>query len=342
MIAGLLLALLLLAGCSADDGAGRLYVASGLTDEVFVLEARDGSLVRTVPVDPRPTDVDEPHGVAVAPDGDFWYATVAHGEPGLWKFDARDDARVGRLRLRQPGAGRIRITPDGARALVPAYWRSGEGRESGLAAVRLEDLRVLDAPTLCSAPHDAPLDPGGGLAAIPCSMSDEVLLLDARSLEVRARTAAGPDPGPDGSPRYRPLNAAWSPSGETAWIGLRGSGEVVAMDRAGRIRERLGVGAAPMQLAVTPDGRLLVVALRDEGAAAILGTDPLRELRRVTLPDAPHPHAVALDEAGARAFVGFEGTVGTAGGVVALGLPDGEVLWRREAGRYTLGVAYAP
>lgn len=332
-----------LAGCSPDgaDG-GRLYVTSGLTDEVLVLDAGDGERLRTVPVDPRPFDIDEPHGVAVDPAGAFWYVTVAHGEPSLWKFDTRDDRRVGLLKLGLSGAGRIGITPDGERAFVPDFWRSGQERSGSVAVVRLEDLGVPATPSLCPAPHHAAVDPRGRLVAVTCSGSDEVVLLDAGTLEVDVRSAVGPDPGPPGDPRYRPLNAAWSPSGRTLWVTLRESGEVVSLDREGRLRQRLEVGASPMQLAATPDGRHLVLALRGEGTAAVLDTDPLELRRRVALPDAAHPHGVALDRAGGRAFVTFEGSVGGGGGVVAFRLPDGPILWRREAGRYTLGVAYAP
>jgi len=338
----LLLLLAGLGGCEPGSDGGRLYVASGFTDEVFVLGARDGRVLRTVPVDPRPMETDEPHGVALGPDRRFWYATVHHGEPAVWKFDLRDDARVGRVHLETPGAARIRLTSDGTRALVPDYWRSGLEKPGGLAVVRLGDLAVERRITLCAAPHDAAVDPSGAWVAVTCALGDEVLILDAATLEVRARASAGPRPGPSGRPAYAPLNVAWSPSGEVAYVTLQRSGEVIAVEPGGRVAARLEVGGGPTQIASTPDGTLLVVPLREEGGVALVSTDPLRVTGRVALPEAPRPHGVAVDGEGRRAFATYEGTASSPGGVVALSLPGGRILWSREAGQFTLGIAYAP
>lgn len=325
----------------ASEG-GRLYVASGATDDVVVLDAATGAALRTVPVDPRPSSGDEPHGVAVAPDGGHWYVTVSHGEAALWKLDARDDVRVGRLLLGTRGAARIGITPDGERAFVPDYWRSGRGEPSGLAVVDPHDLRILGTPTVCPAPHDARPDPSGRLVAVTCSLGDEVAYLDAASGEVVARAPAGPDPGPAGSPAYRPLNAAWSPDGERVYVTLAGSGELLVLDRSAEEVERVDVGGGPMQIAHAGEAGPIAVALRQEGALALVDPAGREAPRRIDLPDAPHPHGLTTDPEGERAFVGFEGTVDTPGGVVAVALPEGEILWRSEFGSYVLGVAYRP
>jgi len=49
---------------------------------------------------------------------------------------------------------------------------------------------------------------------------------------------------------------------------------------------------------------------------------------------------VALDPAGEVAYVTWEGGVGEPGGVAAVRIGTGEVLWRREVGVLTLGIAY--
>ena len=131
MVAALLAAAVVACG-GEGDGEGRVYLGSGMTDRVFVLDARDGHVVDTLPLDPRRGETDEPHGLAVAPDGRHWYATLSHGEPTLWKFESDGDRLVGRLRLGVPGAARIGITPDGARAFIPDYWRTGQGRQKTL------------------------------------------------------------------------------------------------------------------------------------------------------------------------------------------------------------------
>lgn len=292
--------------------------------------------------DPRPGELDEPHGVAVSPDGRHWYATLAHGEPTLWKFETDGDRLVGRVPLPLPGAARIRLTPDGRLGFVPDYWRSGEGRESSVAVVRLEDLSVVRTLEVCPAPHDAPVTPAGDRVALTCSLGDEVVILDRESLEVEARFPVDPDPGPPGRPRFKPLNGVWSPDGEILYVSLAQAGQVRAFDSGGRLLGTVDAGDGPTQVAITLDGARLVVAGRGSGSLRVVDAVSLRPERTISLPDAPHPHGVALSGYGTTAFVTYEGTVQEPGGVLAVDLGSGEVLWRREAGFYTLGIAVGP
>ena len=337
--------LLLAAACGGspdrpNDDVPRLYVTSGFTDEVHVLDARDGTTLRTISLDRRRTETDEPHGVTVSPDGRHWYATLAHGHPTLWKYETDGDRLVGRLQLDIPGAARVELTPDGGRAFVPDYWRGGLGEESRVAVVDVHDLTVATMPAVCPAPHHAAVDPGGSRVAVTCTLSDEIVLLDAGSAETLARFPAGPERGTAGTPRYRPMNAAWSADGGRFYVTMAGTGDVRAFSRTGVPEGAVAVGKGPAQIAASSDGRVLVVANRRGGSVSVLDAAALVESRRVELAGAAFPHGVALDPAGETAYVTWEGRVGKPGGVAALSVGSGEILWRREAGVLTLGVAY--
>ena len=343
----------LVAGCSSDSSQpnspgdtepksdSRLYVTSGFTDEVLRLDPSDGSIVRRIPTERRRDEVDEPHAVAISPDGRHWYATVAHGEPTLWKFEMASDRLVGRVTLPTAGAARIGITPDGARAFVPDYDRSQPGVPSRVSVVDLADLSVVATPVVCGGPHHAEVDPTGELVAVACSLSDEIVLLDARTLEERGRFAAGPDAGPPGQPALKPLNLAWSPDGQVIWVGLHLAGTVRAFRTSGEIVGTVAVGARPAQIALTPDGGTLVTANRADASLSLVDTSSLIETARIPL-GAEHPHGIALDALGLRAFVSCEGTPQTTGRAVAVDLEAGSILWSVEAGAYALGAAYAP
>lgn len=328
-------------GCRAPDASvgDRLYVTSGLTDELVVLDANDGSVLRTLSMDARQGETDEPHGVTLSPDGAFIYATLAHGAPTLWKFATADDRLVGRLELPTLGAARVGLTPDGGRAFVPDYWRSGQGRLSGLAVVDTHELELIATPEVCPAPHDAQVDPSGKRVAIACSLSDEVVVIDATSLEERVRFSVAADPGSAGSPVYKPLNLVWSKDGDAIYVTLAVAGLVRAFSPEGDDLGSVRVGAGPTQLALSPDGGTLVVANRGDASASIVDARTLSERLRVPLSGAPHPHGVVLDGQGGTAFISYEGTIRTPGGVVAVELESGTVLWRTEVGLYTLGVA---
>jgi len=323
----------------APDAAGRVYVASGLTDEVLVLDAGTGAPVGQISLDRRRDEVDEPHGLSSSPDGLHWYATVSHGEPTLWKFESAGDRLVGRVTLPAAGAARIGITPDSRRAFIPDYDRAAPGSDGRVTVVDLETLEIAGTPAVCPGPHHAVVHPDGGSVAVACSLSDEIVLLDTRSLATIARFPVDPDPGAAGSPRFKPLNLAWSPTGDVLYASLHLAAEIRAFDASGAILGRAAVGPGPAQIEIAPDGATLVSANRMDASLSVLSTLPLAEAARIDLA-AAHPHGLALDFRGERAFVACEGTVDTRGSVVAVDLASRELLWSVSAGAYLLGALY--
>ncbi|MBT8478225.1 MAG: lactonase family protein [Gemmatimonadetes bacterium] len=340
----------LVAGCSSDSSdpngpadrdltGERLYVTSGFTDEVLRIDPSDGSTVSRIPTERRRDEVDEPHAVVISPDRRHWYVTVAHGEPTLWKYETAGDRLVGRVTLPTAGAARIGITPDGTRAFVPDYDRSQPGVPSRVAVVDVADLSVVATPVVCGGPHHAQVNPAGEVVAIACSLSDEIVLLDVGTLEERGRFPAGPEAGPPGAPVLKPLNLDWSPDGETIWVGLHLADAVRAFRPDGEIVGTVATGTRPAQIALTADGGTLVIANRGDASLSLVNTELLAETARIPL-GAAHPHGLALDDAGQRAFVSCEGTPQTSGRAVAVSLETRSVLWSAEAGAYTLGAAY--
>jgi DNA-binding beta-propeller fold protein YncE len=134
----------------------------------------------------------------------------------------------------------------------------------------------------------------------------------------------------------------WIRGGDALLVTLASAHEVRAFTTDGRPEGSVAVGDMPTQLALTPGGSTAVVVNRLGGSLTLVDVPTLTERARIPLPDAPNPHGVALGAEGRVAFVSFEGTVESAGGAVAVDLATGEILWRTEAGSYTLGVAFRP
>jgi len=326
----------ILAACQPAADPGRLLVTSGFTDQVFVLDATTGELLDSLSLDRRPGELDEPHGVAVAGDGRHWYATLAHGEPTLWKYETDGNHLVGRVSLPTTGASRVRLSPDGELAAVPDYWRAGGGDVSKVAIVRTEDLMVVATPDVCAAPHDAVFSPSGDRIAVTCSLGDGVVILDVETLEVRARHALTDEPGSG----IRPMNAAWRADGRRLFVSLMGRGSVADLDVSTGEWTETSSGARPAQLELSPDGAWLLVANRGAASVSLVAQSDGRTVT-VEVPGA-HPHGVAFGRTSDVAYVTYEGAVDTPGGVVAVDVLSGSILWHVPLGVFTLGVAFLP
>lgn len=320
-----------------------MYVAVAVSDEVLRFDPRSGALLSRVSLDPRPSESDEPHGVAVAPDGRTWYVTLAHGDPTLSKFERRGDRGVGRVRLGSAGAARVEIDSNGDFGFVADYDRSRPGADGEVLAVRLHDLAVTARHRVCPGPHQAVPSPVSGRIAVACSLGDEIALLAGPGLEPVGRFPVDPEPGAPGQPRFKPLNLAWSPDGTRLYVAMHLVDRVRVFDPSGAIVADVPTGSHPAQIALTPDGRTLVAANRGDRTVSIIDAVTLRETDRLDV-GVEHPHGVALDGSGSRAYVTCEGTPSEPGRLVAVDL-DGDaaaVAWSVETGSVPLGVAWAP
>src|SRR4051794_4774652 len=71
-------------------------VASEAVDQITVVGFGPSGIraERTATTGMMPADVDGPHGVAVSPDGKYYYVSTAHGTPSgyLWKYALANDS----------------------------------------------------------------------------------------------------------------------------------------------------------------------------------------------------------------------------------------------------------
>ncbi len=335
-LAGASLTLAALAACS-DSPSGRLLVTSGFTDQIFVLDAENGRVLDSLSLDRRPGERDESHGIEASRDGRYFYATLAHGEPSLWKYEVEGLRLVGRVTLPTNGASRVRLSPDGSIVAIPDYWLSGGGDVSRVAFVRTHDLAILATPEVCAAPHDTAFSEDGLWIAVPCTLSDEVVLLDGGDFTERARYSVADLANRDGV-GARPLNAAWTTASEFI-VTLQGAGGLATLSTTHGLT---GFGLAadrPAQVAVARTSAGWAMANRGEDTVTL--SDESSSGKKVSI-DGAHPHGAVFGSDQNIVYVTFEGDTESRGGVVAIDVGAGEVLWRTEVGVFTLGVAYLP
>ena len=60
-----------------------MYVASESDDTVSLLKFDGISIeeIKRINVGSYPTEIEGPHGITIDPSGDYWYLTLAHGNP---------------------------------------------------------------------------------------------------------------------------------------------------------------------------------------------------------------------------------------------------------------------
>ena len=315
----------------APDKTYWIYVASEGNDQVALISfgARGMHVEHVNTVGLMPTDVDGPHGVALSPDGRYYYVTTAHGAPFgfLWKYATASDAVVGRVMLGNFPAT-VHVTPDGSFVYVVNFNLHGEMVPSDMSIVAADEmLEVARVPT-CTMPHGSRINPQGTKQYSGCMMDDMAVEIDTRTLGVSryfvltrgkemgmagpprvagagAGNHAGADMGGHGMEAPRPGDVSCSPTwaqpsanGERVFIACNKSSDIVEIDVATWTKtRRIPAGDGIYNLAVTHDGRLLVGTNKRGKSISVIDIASGNELARVpTTRRIPSGLAVSADD----------------------------------------------
>ena len=188
-----------------------VFVASEATDEVQLLRFGPGGsrVERKHEVGFHPADPDGPHGLAVSPDGRFYYVSTAHGVPNgyLWKFRTEDSAPVGRTELGLFPAS-MQISPDGFYAYVVNFNLYGDMVPSSVSIVSTNEMVEVARLTTCAMPHGSRLSKDGSRHYSVCMMDDALVELDARGFRVARHfmLTPGGEHGMEGAPETHPAS----------------------------------------------------------------------------------------------------------------------------------------
>lgn len=314
-----------------------VYVGAESADLLHRVRFGPGGAVveRTIPVGESPTELEGPHGLQVSRDGRYLHLTTGHGSPDgkYWRFALGPDTLAGPGIFLGNFPATIDVTPDGLYAFVVNFNLHGRMVPSSVSVVYTPTHTEVARAETCTMPHGSRVTPDGAWQYSACMMDDQLVELDTRSFEVARRFdlalgkegplatgvamadhadhAAHAMPKPSCSPTW----AQPSADGSRIYVACNKADEIVEIDRAGwRITRRFKTGRGPYNLAVTPDGRLLVATLKQGGAVQVFelagGTSVLLGQSSTTV-----THGVAISPDSRYAFVSSEG-VGAAPGKV--------------------------
>jgi DNA-binding beta-propeller fold protein YncE len=337
------------AGPTAPDRDYLVFVGSEATDRIVLVRfGPNGARVeRESTTGMMPADVDGPHGVAVSPDGRFYYVTTAHGTPYgfLWKYATANDSLAGRVMLGNFPAT-LQLTPDGAFAYVVNFNLHGEMVPSSVSIVSTDEMVEVARVQTCTMPHGSRINAQGTKQYSACMMDDMLVEIDTRTFAVSrhfmltrgrehgmsgpphraagaaashgghagAREAGGEPPKP-GDVACSPTWAQPSADGSRVFVACNKSSEIVEIDAGSwLVSRRIPAGPGVYNLGVTRDGRLLVATNKRGQSVSVIEIASGRELARIPT-KRPVVHGVVVSPDDRYAFVSVEG-IGSAPGTV--------------------------
>ena len=311
-----------------------IYVGAESADLVHRIRfGPDGAVVeKTFAVGESAHEMEGPHGLQISRDGKYLHMTTGHGAPDgkYWRYATGPDTLVG------PGIflgffpASIDLTPDGLYAFIVNFNLHGEMVPSSVSVVYTPTHTEVARTETCTMPHGSRVDPSGVHQYSTCMMDDQLVELDTRTFGVARRFglakgkegpitqyAAAQHSGHGGMtpPSCSPTWAQPSTDGAKVYVACNKADEIVEIDvTRWEITRRFPTGRGPYNLAVSPDGRLLIATLKQGGGVQIFdlatGTSVLNTRSSTTV-----THGVAVSPDSRYAFVSNE-AVGAAPGKV--------------------------
>lgn len=286
-----------------------LFAASEGNDQIALIDygPRGIRVDRINTTGIMPADVDGPHGVAMSPDGKFYYVTTAHGTPFgyLWKYATKNDSLAGRVMLGNFPAT-AQVTPDGAFVYVVNFNLHGEMVRSDMSVVAADEMvEVARIPT-CTMPHGSRINPQGTKQYSGCMMDDVAVEIDTRSFGVsryfmltkgkemgmvgapavtssgQAMSGHGMEPTKPGDVSCSPTWVQPSADGSRIFIACNKSSDIVEVDVASwTMTRRIPAGDGVYNLAVTHDGKYLITTNKRGKSSSIIDIASGKEAARV-------------------------------------------------------------
>lgn len=336
---------------SAPEMDYWLFAASEATDKIALIKFGPGGIKieRENTTGIMPADVDGPHGVAVSPDGRYYYVTTAHGTPYgyLWKYTTAGDSLAGRVMLGDFPAT-SQVTPDGAFVYVVNFNLHGEMVPSSVSIVAADEMVEIARVQTCTMPHGSRINVQGTFQYSGCMMDDMAVEIDTRTFGVarhfmltKGKEAgmlgapkksptgahAGHDMGGHGMEATKPGDVSCSPTwvqpsatGSHIFVACNKSSDVVEIDVATwKMTRRIPAGDGVYNLGVTRSGKYLIATNKRGKSVSIIDIASGKEAARIPT-SRRVVHGVAVSPDDKYAFVSQEGIGSEPGGVDVIDL----------------------
>ncbi|MGH7713281.1 MAG: YncE family protein [Gemmatimonadaceae bacterium] len=288
-----------------------VYIVAESADQVHLVRfgPSGAKLEKSQRVGMMPTEINGPHGITISPDKKHYYVSVAHGTPygTLWKFTTAGDSLKGRVTLGNFPAT-VAVTPDGALAFVVNFNLHGDMVPSSVSVVSTDEMLEIARTTTCTMPHGSRINPLGTHQYSACMMDDMLVEVSTQTFGVSRHfmLAAGKEHGMDGPPaamkahlthagashdsaalkmpevQCSPTWAQPSADGQRIFVACNKSNEIVDVDfKTWKVNRRFAAGNGVYNLAVTPDGKLLIATNKRGQSVSIFDVQSAKEVAKI-------------------------------------------------------------
>jgi DNA-binding beta-propeller fold protein YncE len=330
-----------------------VYVVCESADKVTLLRFGPHGLKieRETHIGMMPMDINGPHGIAVSPDKQFVYVSVAHGRPygSVWKLKAGTDEtiRYAPLGLFPATAD---ISRDGTFLYVANANFHGDMVPSSISVVATDEMVEVKRITTCTMPHGSRLNPQGTKHYSACMMDDMLAEIDTQAFEVSRHfvLSAGKEMGMTGAPQMQmkmtdltcvPTWAQPSNDGAVVYVACNKANDIVAVDVATwKMLRRFPAGTGVYNLAMTKDGRLIATNKRGQSVSIF---DPLTGKELARLPTKRKVvHGIVVTPDNRYAFISVEGIGSDPGTVEVIDLDAMKTVGTVDVGQQAAGIDF--
>ena len=296
-----------------------------------------------------------------------------------WKYEIPADKLVGEGIDLGFFPASIDVTPDGLYAMSVNFNLHGDMVPSTVSVVYTPTNTEVARIVTCTMPHGSRIDPSGTRQYSTCMMDDQLVEIDAQKFDVARRFSVakgkegplpatagahdahaghampGAKPAPPVDPaavgyvgdRHEMTPATCSPTwaqpsadGRRIFVACNKADEILEIDRDGwTLSRRLPTGRGVYNLAVTPDGKLLVATLKQGSMVEIFDLASGKSLGRLKT-STTLAHGVAVSSDSRYAFVSSEGVGAAPGKVDVIDLTARAIAGTVDVGQQASGIAF--
>ena len=340
-----------------------VYVAAESEDEVSVVhfDGKTARVATTIPVGYQPTEIEGPHGITIGPSGEFWYLSMAHGNPygRLYKYRTDNNKLVDYTELGIFPAT-MQISKASGLLFCVNFNLHGRMVPSTVSVVDPVSMSEITQVTTGAMPHGSRISPDGLKHYSVAMMSGELFEIDALSLQVSKvlkldKEEATMDHsmlmGMDHSQHinmekgmtHSKVKPTWvipHPTNGKVYVAGNGSDEILEIDTKNWETTRtFSTGKGPYNVEISPDGKILVATYKSEGTTAVWNLKKGREATRITN-SRKVSHGIAIASDSKYAFISVEGKGGEPGSVDVIDLKKMELVSYAEVGKQAGGIAF--